>query len=99
MGKNLALIPEEVIEQKIFFIRGFKVMLDSDLARLYQVPTRTINQAIKRNRNRFPNDFIFQLSKTELENWRSQIVTSNFKAKMGLRRRPYAFTEQGVAIN
>ncbi len=73
-------------------------MLDSDLAALYHVPTRVFNQAIKRNLDRFPQDFMFQLSKEELQNWRSQIVTSNPAAKMGLRRPPYAFTEHGVAM-
>jgi hypothetical protein len=68
------------------------------LADLYQVPTFRLNEAVKRNRNRFPEDFMFQLSKEELENWRSQIAISNPGAKMGLRRPPYAFTEHGVAM-
>jgi hypothetical protein len=91
-------IPAEAIERKIYLLRGHKVMLDADLAELYEVPTKAFNQAIKRNLDRFPADFMFQLSKEELENWRSQIVTSNPAAKMGLRRRPYAFTEHGVAM-
>lgn len=69
-------------------------MLDRDLAELYEVPTKVLNQAVQRNRKRFPEDFMFQFSKDEFENWRSQIVTSNPAAKMGLRRRPYVFTEQ-----
>ena len=73
-------------------------MLDRDLAELYEVTTKAFNQAVKRNLERFPGDFMFQLNEGELENWRSQIVTSNPSAKMGLRRRPYAFTEQGVAM-
>jgi ORF6N domain len=73
-------------------------MLDSDLADLYQVETRALNQAVNRNLARFPEDFMFQLNKEELENWRSQIVISNSGAKMGLRRPPYAFTELGVAM-
>jgi hypothetical protein len=73
-------------------------MLDRDLAVLYGVPARALNQAVKRNLRRFPGDFMFQLSKEELAHWRSQIVTSNPAAKMGLRRRSYAFTEQGVAM-
>lgn len=73
-------------------------MLDSDLAALYGVETKALNQAIRRNRERFPEDFMFQLSKEELEDWRSQFVTSNPSAKMGLRRPPYAFTEHGVAM-
>jgi hypothetical protein len=73
-------------------------MLDRDLADLYEVPTRVLNQAVRRNLERFPEDFAFQLSKAELENWRSQIVISNSSAKMGLRRPPYAFTQEGVAM-
>jgi hypothetical protein len=86
------------IEKFIHVIRGQKVMLDSDLAALYEVPTRALNQAVRRNIERFPEDFAFLLSKDELENWRSQIVTSNSSAKMGLRRPPYAFTQEGVAM-
>lgn len=73
-------------------------MLDSDLAELYQAPTFRLNEAVKRNRDRFPEDFMFQLTKEELENWRSQIAISNPGAKMGLRRPPYVFTEHGVAM-
>ncbi len=72
--------------------------MDRDLADLYQVETRVLIQAVKRNIGRFPTDFMFQLSTKELERWRSQFVMSNPAAKMGLRRRPYAFTEQGVAM-
>jgi len=72
-------------------------MLDRDLAKLYQVNTKILNQAVKRNIERFPKDFMFQLTKEEFENWKSQIVTSN-SDKMGLRRPPYAFTEQGVSM-
>ena len=86
----------EIIEQKIFMIRGHKVMLDRDLASLYGVKTMVLNQAVKRNINRFPQDFMFQLSKKEMENWISQIVISN-KEKMGIRRKPCAFTEQASA--
>jgi len=73
-------------------------MLDADLAALYGVTTKAMLQAGRRNIGRFPEDFMFQFSKTELENWRSQVVTSNPAAKMGLRRPPYAFTEHGVAM-
>src|SRR5205823_11427475 len=86
------------IEHHIYLIRGHKVMLDRDLAELYGVPTKTLNQAVKRQRKRFPDDFMFRLGKEEFENWRSQIVTSNPSAKMSVRRPPYAFTEQGVAM-
>jgi len=72
-------------------------MLDRDLAELYEVETRVLNQAVKRNLNRFPENFMFQLTQAEMENWKSQIVISN-KDKMGLRKAPYAFTENGVAM-
>ncbi|MEZ6063691.1 MAG: ORF6N domain-containing protein [Planctomycetaceae bacterium] len=92
------LIPAERIERSILLIRGHKVLLDADLAELYGVETRTLVQAVKRNVRRFPDDFMFQLSSEEFAEWRSQIVISNPGAKMGLRRPPYAFTEQGVAM-
>ena len=82
------VVPVERIESRIYLIRGEKVMLDADLTELYQVPTKVLNQAVKRNMYRFPEDFIFQFFTEELENWRSQIVTSNPDAKMGLRRLP-----------
>ncbi len=91
------IINENSIKDKIHTIRNQQVMLDRDLAELYGVETKVLNQAVKRNETRFPKDFIFQLSKEEFENWRSQIVTSN-SDKMGLRRPPYAFTEQGVSM-
>jgi len=91
-------IPIEFIERRIYLIRDQKIMLDSDIAELYQVPTKRLNEAVKRNIHRFPEDFMFQLNKNEFENWRSQIATSNTAAKMGLRRPPYAFTEHGVAM-
>jgi hypothetical protein len=96
--KPQSVIPVERIASAIYLIRGQKVMLDRDLADLYGVETRTLIQAVKRNIERFPDDFMFQLTKEELENWRSQIVISNPDAKMGLRRQPYAFTESGVAM-
>ena len=85
------------IKSKIYTIRDMQIMLDKDLAELYGVETKVFNQAIKRNIKRFPKDFMFQLTKDELNNWRSQFVTSNSE-KMGLRRSPYAFTEQGVSM-
>jgi len=93
-----SLIPAERIEKAILLIRGQKVLLDRDLAELYEVSTKRLNEQVRRNLRRFPEDFMFQLSKDELENWRSQFATSNSAAKMGLRRAPYAFTEQGVAM-
>jgi hypothetical protein len=91
------LVPEEIIESKILFIRGKKVMLDRDLAVLYGVETKALKQAVKRNPKRFPDDFMFELTQEELNNWRSQFVTSKAD-KMGLRYPPYAFTENGVAM-
>jgi len=97
MAKEI-LIPAERIEKAILLIRGHKVMMDRDLAELYGVPTGVLNQAVKRNRKRFPQDFMFQLSHDETQDWKSQMVISNPAAKMGVRKRPYAFTEQGVAM-
>lgn len=93
-----SLIPVERIERAILSIRGQRVLLDRDRSSLYRVETRSLVQAVKRNLRRFPPDFMFQLTPQELTNWRSQIVISNPAAKMGLRRRPYAFTEQGIAM-
>jgi hypothetical protein len=101
MGKSrttAVAIPIERIARCVYLIRGQKVMLNYDLAELYGVSTKVLNQAVKRNIERFPDDFMFQFSKEEMEDWRSQIVTSNPAAKMGLRRPPYAFTELGVAM-
>lgn len=89
--------PQLDIESKILVIRGQQVMIDRDLAELYGVETKVLNQAVKRNIERFPEDFCFQLNKAEFEIWKSQFVTSN-SDKMGLRRPPYVFTEQGVAM-
>ena len=89
------LVPNEVIASKIYLIRGQKVMLDRDLAQLYDVETRTLIQAVKRNIERFPSDFMFQLSQDEFKILISQIVTSSWG---GTRKLPYAFTEQGVAM-
>lgn len=85
------------IEMLIYVVRGQRVMMDRDLAALYGVSTKALNQAVGRNLDRFPGDFMFKLSPVETRNWRSQIVTSNLGVKMGLRYAPYAFTEQGVA--
>ena len=105
------MIPIEIIENKIFMIRGQKVMLDSDLAQLYDVETKKLNQAVKRNIERFPEDFMFQLTKEEFENLRfqfgtakyedenlrSQFVTANKKISM-VRSMPYVFTEHGILM-
>jgi len=92
--KNL-IIPEEVIENRIFLIRGKKVMFDRDLARLYGVETGHLNRAVKRNTDRFPEDFMFQLTKEELKSLICHFGISN---RGGTRTLPYAFTEQGVAM-
>ena len=88
---------ENKVESLIRVIRGQQVMLDRDLAELYGVETRRLNEQVKRNIERFPEDFMFQLTKEEFENWKSQFATSN-SIVMGARKRPYAFTEQGVAM-
>jgi len=89
------MVPEEVIEQKIFIIRGHKVMLDKELAKLYGVSVKRLNEQVKRNLNRFPRDFMFILTREEVMNLRSQFATSSWG---GDRYLPYAFTEQGVAM-
>lgn len=92
-----SLLSEETISNKIYFIRGQKVMIDRDLATLYGIETRVLKQAVKRNISRFSEDFMFDLNKTKTENWKSQIVISNSE-KMGLRYIPTAFTEHGVLM-
>jgi hypothetical protein len=97
MAQETGVIPFERIVTAIYVLRGEKVMLDRDLAQLYGVPTGALKQAVKRNRPRFPSDFMFELSAEELAKWRSQFVTSKAD-RMGLRYAPMAFTEQGVAM-
>jgi phage regulator Rha-like protein len=92
---NTLAIPEETIEAKILLIRRKKVMLDRDLAVLYGVETKRLKQQVNRNIERFPDDFMFQLTREEFNNLKSQIATSSWG---GLRYLPYAFTEQGVAM-
>lgn len=96
-SKAKMFVLQEIIRNKIFLIRGKKVMIDRDLAFLYGVETRALNQAVKRNLQRFPDDFMFQITKEETKNWKSQIVISD-KEKMGLRKRPLAFTEHGILM-
>ena len=97
--QNLAIIPNERITEKIFFIRGKKVMFDDDLAELYGVETKTLNRAVKRNNERFPDeDFIFQLTKREFENFESLRYQIGTSKKGGRRYFPFVFTEQGVAM-
>ena len=95
-GKEL-MLPDELVMNKIYLIRGQKVMLDRDLAELYGVETKRLKEAIRRNIDRFPEDFMFEMSLDELENWRTQFATSNSET-MGLRHSPFCFTEQGVAM-
>jgi hypothetical protein len=91
------IIPDEIVMNQIYYIRGQKVMIDRDLAVLYNVETRILKQAVRRNITRFPDDFMFEMTKEEFQNWRSQIVISNSDL-MGLRFMPFCFTEQGVAM-
>jgi hypothetical protein len=91
----LSVIPDEIVINKIYHIRSQKVMLDSDLAELYGVETRVLNQAINRNNDRFPEDFMFRLTETEWENLKSQFVISSWG---GRRTLPYVFTEHGVLM-
>jgi len=89
------IVPHEVIENKIFLIRGHKVMMDKDLAMLYGVDTGALNRSVKRNMDRFPNDFMFQLTQKEFENL---ICQNGISSWGGTRKMPRAFTEQGVAM-
>jgi len=89
------IIPDEVVISKIYYIRDQKVMLDSDLAELYEVETRVLNQQVKRNLDRFPDDFMFQLTQVEWETLKSQSTASSWG---GRRKAPYAFTEHGVLM-
>lgn len=98
MSSKTDLIPAERIARSIYFLRGQKVMLDSDLAELYGVETSNLNKAVKRNVDRFPPDFMFQLTPEEWENLRFQIGISSLKEYGGRRYLPYVFTEQGVAM-
>ena len=95
--KEEFVVPVERIENQIYLIRGVKVMLDADLADLYQILTKNLNLAVRRNRERFPEDFMFQLTRDEFDNLRLQIATSSSRYG-GRRYLPYAFTELGVAM-
>jgi phage regulator Rha-like protein len=96
-GKVMTMA-DEVIVNKIYLVRGQKVMIDRDLAELYGVETKRLKEAVRRNASRFPPDFLFQLNKKELEHWRTQIASSNPQDKKGLRYAPFCFTEQGVTM-
>ncbi len=93
--KNKLMIPDEVLMNKIFLIRGLKVMIDSDIAELYEVETRRLNEQVKRNIERFPINFMFQLTKEEFDNLKSHFATSSWG---GRRKLPYAFTEHGILM-
>jgi hypothetical protein len=93
-----ALINSNAIASAIYLVRGKKVMLDRDLAVLYGVSTKHLKRQVRRNRNRFPEDFMFELSNEETQNWRRQIGTSNSRDKMGLRYSPFVFTEHGILM-
>ena len=95
--KESSLIPIERIERAIYLIRGERVMLDRDLAALYGLATKALKQAVRRNLDRFPDDFMFVLDTNEFRNWRSQFVTSKADQK-GLRYAPMAFTEHGILM-
>ena len=106
MPEDLVTIPDSLIENSILLVRGHKVILDRELARLYGVSTRTLNQAVKRNLNRFPEDFMFQLTAEETTAWRqttterlrSQIVILKKSRGKHVKYRPYAFTEHGILM-
>jgi len=91
------IFPDDVVLTKIYLIRDHKVMIDKDLAELYGIETKRLKEAVRRNRKRFPEDFMFEMTKEELENWRTQFATSNSE-RMGLRYPPFCFTEQGVTM-
>jgi hypothetical protein len=95
MSTEISLIPDDVVINKIYFIRNQKVMLDRDLAELYSVETKRLNEQVKRNLSRFPEDFMFQLSEIEFQNLKSQFATSSWG---GIRKSPYVFTEHGVLM-
>tara|TARA_R110002072_G_scaffold104180_1_gene228545 strand:- start:3 stop:527 length:525 start_codon:yes stop_codon:yes gene_type:complete len=96
MSKKIT-IPDEVIINKIYVIRGQKVMLDRDLAELYDVETRRLKEQVRRNINRFPEEFMFELTKEELEEWRTEYASSN-RDVMGIRIAPFVFTEHGILM-
>lgn len=100
MAKSLSVqeISEEVIIEKIYILRGIKIMLDRDLAEMYGVETRVLNQAVNRNSSRFPEDFMFQITDEEYKFLISQIAISKKEGRGGIRKLPFAFTEQGVAM-
>ena len=97
MKKEIVIV-DEVITSRIYVIRNQKILLDRDLSQLYGVETKRLKEAVRRNRNRFPEDFMFELTKEEFKNWRTQFASSNSSLKMGVRYLPMVFTEQGIAM-
>jgi len=97
MKENKPVIPDEVVMTKIYNIRNQKVMLDRDLAELYGIETKRLKEQVRRNKDRFPDDFMFEMTKDELKDWRSQFAMSNSEV-MGMRRPPFVFTEHGVLM-
>jgi hypothetical protein len=95
--EHSVIVPEEIIQEKIYSFRGLSVMFDRDLAKLYDVETKYLKRQVRRHVNRFPSDFMFELTDDEFQNWRCTFGTSNTDIKMGLRYKPFVFTEQGVA--
>ena len=93
MENEISILEENSIRSKIHVIRGQQVMIDRDIAELYGVETKRLNEQVKRNNERFPEEFMFQMNDEEFENWKSQIATSSWG---GRRKPPYAFTEQGI---
>jgi len=97
MKEKKSIVPDEIVMTKIYVIRGMKVMMDRDLAELYGVKTKRLKEQVRRNIDRFPKDFMFEMTKQELTDWRSQFATSNSE-KMGIRVPPFVFTEHGVLM-
>lgn len=95
--EQIRLHPDEIIMNKIYLLRSKKVMIDRDLAELYGVETKRLKEAVRRHIDRFPEDFMFEMSAEELENWRTQFASSN-SDRLGLRHAPFCFTEQGVTM-
>lgn len=96
-SKNISVVSDELIINKIYLVRGQKIMIDRDLAELYGVETKRLKEAVRRNKARFPEDFMFEMNEEEFENWRSHFASSK-KDRQGLRYAPFCFTEQGVTM-
>jgi hypothetical protein len=95
--KSKLMIPDEIVMNKIYIMRDLRIMVDRDLAELYGVETKRLKEAVRRNMQRFPSDFMFEMNDEEFRNWRTQFASSNSDV-MGLRHHPFCFTEQGVTM-